>query len=140
MQFPLGITPDMRTQFDYIFLLAEDFYSNLKRIYDHYAGMFPTFESFRQIFTQLTDDYGCMVIVNTTRDNDHDKNKNNFLNKIYWYKAEKVNMNNICCKQFNKFHYKNYNENWKQKNIDIDVNEFCFQKKKDKSIIKIEKV
>jgi hypothetical protein len=47
MQFPLGITPELRCNFDYIFLLAEDFYSNLKRLYDHYAGMFPTFDAFR---------------------------------------------------------------------------------------------
>jgi hypothetical protein len=44
MQFPLGITPELRCNFDYIFLLAEDFYSNLKRLFDHYAGMFPTLD------------------------------------------------------------------------------------------------
>jgi hypothetical protein len=47
MQTPLGVTPEMRQQFDYIFLFAEDFFTNLKKLYDHYAGMFPTFESFR---------------------------------------------------------------------------------------------
>ena len=30
MQFPLGISPELRGNFDYIFLLAEDFYSNQK--------------------------------------------------------------------------------------------------------------
>jgi hypothetical protein len=32
MQFPLGITPELRANFDYVFLLAEDTTSNLKRI------------------------------------------------------------------------------------------------------------
>ena len=41
MQFPLGIPPDLRVNFDYIFLMAEDTLSNLKRIFDHYAGCFP---------------------------------------------------------------------------------------------------
>ena len=31
MQFSLGIPPEMRSNFDYIFLLAEDFISNRKR-------------------------------------------------------------------------------------------------------------
>ena len=50
MQFPLGIGPELRSNFDYVFLLADDFVSNQKRIYDHYAGMFPNFESFRRVF------------------------------------------------------------------------------------------
>jgi len=64
MQFPLGIKPELRSNFDYVFLLSEDFFSNQKRMYDHYAGMFPSFEIFRTVFLQLTDDYGSMVIVN----------------------------------------------------------------------------
>ena len=54
MQFPLGITPELRCNFDYIFLLADDNTSNIKRMYEHYAGMFPDFNSFKQVFTQLT--------------------------------------------------------------------------------------
>ena len=58
MQFALGIPPEMRSNFDYIFLLAEDFISNRKRLYDHYAGMFPTFDMFQQVFLDITEDYG----------------------------------------------------------------------------------
>ena len=82
MQFPLGISPELRGNFDYIFLLAEDFYSNQKRIYEHYAGMFPNLETFRQVFTQVTLDYGCMVIVNRGA-------RATFLEKVFWYKAKK---------------------------------------------------
>lgn len=64
MQFPLGIRPELRCNFDYAFLLAEDFMSNQKRLYDHYGGMFPTFGSFRESFTSITQDYKCMVIEN----------------------------------------------------------------------------
>ena len=55
MQYPLGITPELRSNFDYVFLLAEDVTSNLKRIYEHYAGMFPDFNSFRQVFRESSD-------------------------------------------------------------------------------------
>ena len=75
MQYPLGITPEVRSNFDYIFLLAEDYISNLKRMYDHYAGMFPSFDLFKQSFSQLTSDYRAMTISNIgiTRESLFDK-------------------------------------------------------------------
>ena len=36
--------------FDYIFILGEDMTSNRKRLYEHYAGMFPTFDVFEKVF------------------------------------------------------------------------------------------
>ena len=33
MQFPLGIKPELRSNFDYIILLADDFISNIKKMY-----------------------------------------------------------------------------------------------------------
>ena len=86
MQFPLGIPPDIRCNFDYIFLLAEDFYSNQKRLYDHYAGMFPSFALFREVFLQLTENYGSMVIVN--RGVSH-----TLLDKIFQFKAKAIKSN-----------------------------------------------
>lgn len=125
MQFPLGITPELRCNFDYIFLLAEDFQSNQKRLYDHYAGMFPTFYSFRQVFIDLTDDYGSMVIINRG-------SRKNFLDKVFWYKADNNKINQIGCDQFNEFHKNNYNKDWRDKNKKFDINTFVEGKKKDK--------
>jgi hypothetical protein len=81
MQFPLGIPPEMRSNFDYIFLLADDFISNRKRLYDHYAGMFPDFNTFQQVFLELTENYGCMVINNMVHSKD-------ITEKVFWYKAK----------------------------------------------------
>jgi hypothetical protein len=108
MQFPLGIKPELRCNFDYIFLLAEDFYSNQKRLYDHYAGMFPTFYAFRQVFLDITDDFGCMVIVNRG-------SRKSFLEKVFYFKAKKVNIDHILCKQFNDYNEDNYDKKWKNK-------------------------
>nr|QBK89233.1 MAG: packaging ATPase [Mimivirus LCMiAC02] len=81
MQFPLGISPELRTNFDYIFLFADDFVNNQKRIYEHYGGMFPSFSAFKQVFNELTKDYGCMVIVNRGK-------RETFNDKVFWFKAK----------------------------------------------------
>ncbi len=125
MQFPLGITPELRCNFDYIFLLAEDFQSNQKRLYDHYAGMFPSFYSFRQVFIDLTDDYGCMVIINRG-------SRKNFLDKVFWYKSNNDKIDRIGSSQFNEFHKNNYNKAWRDKNKPFDITTFVEGKKKDK--------
>jgi hypothetical protein len=125
MQFPLGITPELRCNFDYIFLLAEDFQSNQKRLYDHYAGMFPSFPSFRQVFVDLTDDYGCMVIVNRG-------SRKNFLDKVFWYKAIDDNIDQIGCNQFNEFNKNNYDKHWREKNKPFDITQFVDSRRKDK--------
>ena len=46
MQYPLGIPPSLRCNIDYVFILRENIMNNRKRIYDNYAGMFPTFDVF----------------------------------------------------------------------------------------------
>jgi len=80
MQFPLGIPPNLRTNIDYIFILRENIVSNRKRIYEHYAGMFPTFEIFCQVMDQCTENFECLVINNNC--------KSNKLNEqVFWYKA-----------------------------------------------------
>lgn len=135
MQFPLGITPDLRSNFDYVFLLAEDILSNLKRIYEHYAGMFPDFNSFREVFRQLTEDFGAMVIKNRgARVDLHDK--------IAFYKAPNLKNVNLKfgCKQFRTYHKKNYNEEWDNEAFKLDYEEFLLDKKRSRSKINVKKV
>ncbi|CAH6421609.1 VV A32-like packaging ATPase [uncultured virus] len=133
MQFPLGITPELRCNFDYIFLLGEDFISNQKRIFDHYAGMFPDFPSFKQVFTDLTNDYGCMVISNRGA-------RKNFFDKIFWYKADDGKIGSMGSKQFNDFNQNNYNKEWKNKTREFDLSKIAGENKKNKTKIKVEKV
>ena len=59
MQYALGIPPNLRTNIDYIFILRENYMSNRKRLYEHYAGMFPNFEMFCQVMDQCTENYEC---------------------------------------------------------------------------------
>ena len=67
MQYPLGIPPNLRTNIDYVFILREPYITNRKRIYENYAGMFPTFESFCQVMDQCTENYECLVINNNAK-------------------------------------------------------------------------
>ena len=93
MQYPLGIPPNLRTNIDYVFILREPYISNRKRIYENYAGMFPTFESFCQVMDQCTENYECLVINNNA--------KSNKLNdQIFWYKAEHQKNFKLGSKEF----------------------------------------
>ena len=69
MQYPLGISPTLRTCVDYVFLFRENIVSNRKRIYDNYAGMFPNFEVFCATMDKYTENYGCIVIHNGSSSN-----------------------------------------------------------------------
>jgi hypothetical protein len=81
MQYPLGIPPNLRTNIDYVFILREPYLSNRKRIWENYAGMFPTFESFCQVMDQCTENYECLVVNNNAK-------SNKLQDQIFWYKAE----------------------------------------------------
>jgi hypothetical protein len=81
MQYPLGIPPNLRTNIDFVFILREPYMTNRKRIWENYASMFPTLESFSMVMDQTTENYECLVINNNA--------KSNKLNdQIFWYKAE----------------------------------------------------
>lgn len=81
MQYPLGIPPTLRTNIDYVFILRENYIANRKRIYENYAGMFPTFEAFCQVMDQCTENYECLVIFNNS--------KSNKLNdQVFYYRAD----------------------------------------------------
>jgi hypothetical protein len=81
LQHVMGLPPNLRTNIDYVFILREPYLSNRKRIWENFASMFPTLESFCMIMDQTTENFECLVINNNT--------KSNKLNdQIFWYKAE----------------------------------------------------
>jgi len=93
MQYPLGIPPNLRTNIDYVFILREPYIANRKRIWENYAGMFPTFESFCQVMDQCTENFECLVINNNSKSNKlHDQ--------VFWYKADNHNEFRLGSKEF----------------------------------------
>jgi hypothetical protein len=93
MQYPLGVPPTLRTNIDYVFILREPYIANRKRIYENYAGMFPTFESFCQVMDQCTENYECLVINNNSK-------SNKLQDQVFWYKADNHNDFRLGSKEF----------------------------------------
>ena len=93
MQYALGIPPSLRTNIDYVFILRENYVSNRRKLYEHYAGMFPTFEIFNQVMDQCTEDYHCLVIHNNAKSNKLEE-------QVFWYKAEKQKDYRICNQEY----------------------------------------
>lgn len=132
MQYAMGIPPEYRSNFDYIFLLAEDTISNRKRLFDHYAGMFPSFDIFQQVFTDITENYGVMVIDNRV----HSKN---ITDKVYWYKAKNVPNFKVGCNKFYKFHKRSYDSNWNKRLETFDPNDLITTKRNSLKVM-VEKI
>ena len=103
MQYELGIPPNLRTNIDFIFILRENYVSNRKRLYDHYAGMFPTFEMFCQVMDQCTENYECLVINNNAK-------SNKLTDQVFWYKADAHPPFKIGGDQFWKYSKENYTD------------------------------
>tara|TARA_B100000795_G_scaffold197213_3_gene151200 strand:+ start:150 stop:983 length:834 start_codon:yes stop_codon:yes gene_type:complete len=93
MQYPLGVPPNLRTNIDYTFVLREPYITNRKRIYENYAGMFTTFESFCQVMDQCTENYECLVVANNAK-------SNKLADQIFWYKASAHNKFRLGSKEF----------------------------------------
>ena len=93
MQYPLGVPPNLRTNIDYTFILREPYLNNRKRIYENFAGMFTTFESFCQVMDQCTENYECLVISNNAK-------SNKLEDQIFWYKASAHNNFKLGSKEF----------------------------------------
>jgi hypothetical protein len=81
VQYAMNIPPTLRVNVDYVFIFREPNLSHRKMIYRAYAGVFPTFELFDQVLTSVTDDYGCLVIDNTSL-------SAKLEDQVFWYKAK----------------------------------------------------
>jgi len=101
MQFALGIPPNLRTNVDFIFILRENYVSNRKRLYEHYAGMFPSFDIFCTVMDQCTEDYECLVIHNNAK-------SNKLTDQVFWYKANDHPFFRIGADSYWQYSDKNY--------------------------------
>lgn len=128
MQYPLGIPPNLRTNIDYVFILRENIVGNRKRIYDNYAGMFPSFEVFCQVMDQCTENYECLVINNTT-------SSNKLEDCVFWYKANPHEEYQIGSKQF----WLNNEIDDDADNSDEDFNPEMFKSKRNATKINVKK-
>lgn len=91
MQYPLGIPPHLRANVDYIFIFRDNQIKNRERIYQQYAGMFPSFDIFSQVMDQCTENFECLVIDNKVQ-------SNKLEDQVFWFKACE-NQFRLCSKE-----------------------------------------
>jgi hypothetical protein len=65
---PFDLCPVLGNNFDYVFSLSEHSLIIRKRLWTRYAMMFPSFDVFNKYFSELTANYGCMVISNRDKE------------------------------------------------------------------------
>jgi len=125
MQYCMGITPSLRTNVDYIFICKEPKIGNQKRLYEHYAGMFPCFEMFRVALNRCTKDRGCLVI-------DNSSNSDKLEDQVFWYRANinKPDWNTfkMCYPIFWKNNDVYLAGKDKKKDNEVDYNQFALKK------------
>ena len=119
----------MRTQIDYCFILRETIVSNRKRLYEHYAGMFPSFEIFSQVMDQCTENFECLVIDNTSK-------SNSITEQCFWYKADNHTPFKLGAPEFWQYHSQNYGENDEEED-EVDIAQVS--KKKNAISINVKK-
>lgn len=132
LQYCVSITPELRSNFDVIFLLGEDFISNQKRLYDHYAGMFPSFDIFKRVFTKVTSNFGVMVINNR-------KKGGEITDKVFWYRASD-NLPKFLMgdKKYKEFHEQHYKPDWMKQKKQFDIDDYISKKTKCELEVKLE--
>ena len=116
MQYALGIPPNLRTNIDYVFILRENIHANRKRLYEQYAGMFPSLEIFNQVMDQCTENYECLVINNNAKSNKLEE-------QVFWYKADSHDDFRLGHHSFWKYHQDNYDpEHENEDEFDVNSN------------------
>jgi len=135
MQHALGLPPVLRNNIDYIFIFRNNILKERQKIYDNYAGMFPTFEAFNQVMNQTTENYECLVIDNKIQ-------SNRLEDQVFWYKANPAEFK--MCNQ-DLWDLQNLDEQRRntQQEDEYDTEEpydsGVFTKKKNPNIIKVKK-
>jgi hypothetical protein len=126
MQYCMDLTPDLRANVDYVFILRENIVQNREKLYKSFFGIFPNFDMFNQVMTACTENYECLVLDNTSK-------SNKIEDCVFWYKA-KVHTNfRVGSPALWRFHQKNYNP---KHNTEKAVDPRSVQKK---TTLKIEK-
>lgn len=82
LQDPIGLSPIQRGQLSFTFIFYEPLQTNREKLYQHYAGVFPTKQCFFEVLDKVTQSYGCLVIDNTN------KQARSLDEKVFWYRTK----------------------------------------------------
>ncbi len=62
LQYLKGITPDLRSNIDYVFMFYESSIKNKKNLHEEFAAVIPSFKEFCSIMKECTNNNYCLVI------------------------------------------------------------------------------
>lgn len=91
LQFSLTLAPELRANLDYVLLADNNSNTEIKKYFDHYAGIYPNLNTFKDQFQTIHKENDFMLINNRSY-------KNNISHKVYTYNL----MNNHFNKSFGK--------------------------------------
>lgn len=136
-QSPLGITPALRNNLDYIFILRNNIDNERRKIYMNYASIIPSYDIFCEILSSCTEDYKCLVIhISST--------SNNLLDCVFWYKAENHDDFTLGSQEYWNYHQEHFNENYNESiisdltSINNQPNLFVRNKNSNSSNLKVQ--
>jgi len=104
MQYCMDLTPDLRSNIDYIFVFRENILQNREKIYKNFFGIFPSFDMFNQVMDACTENYECLVLDNTIK-------SNKIEDVVFWYKAKMRTNFRVGHPNIWKLHNKVYDPN-----------------------------
>jgi len=102
MQYCMDLTPALRANIDYVFILRENVVQNREKLWKNFFGIFPTFSMFNEVMTQCTENYECLVLDNTSK-------SNKIEDCVFWYKAKIRTKFRFGSPSIWKYHKSNYN-------------------------------
>lgn len=129
MQYAMDLSPDMRSNVDYVFVLRENIIQNRERLYKNFFGVFPSFDMFCQVMDQTTENYECLVLDNTSK-------SNKIEDCVFWYKAKDVGEFKMGSPEFWAVHETVYNPSWDE---DEDEAQGGRPAKKNQMVINVKK-
>lgn len=105
MQYCMDLTPDLRANVDYVFILRENIVQNREKLYKSFFGVFPNFDMFNQVMNACTENYECLVLDNTSKSNKVE-------DCVFWYKATMHDNFRIGSPNLWAYHKKHYDPNY----------------------------
>lgn len=116
VQFAKALPPATRANFDYVFIFANDIGAEIKKMYEAFAGFFPTESIFRQALQHFTKNYHIMVLDlsgGATGD---------WQSKFLIFKADiNLKYDKFGSDKFNKCHQVNYDPEWQKRDKGLIV-------------------
>ncbi|GAQ90578.1 Hypothetical protein KFL_006580060 [Klebsormidium nitens] len=121
-QWVMDIPAAIRANSDYVFVFNDPIVNNRKRFYEHYFGVFRSFQQFEAVYKACTSDFECMVLDNTLQSSNPE-------DCIFWYKAQIHKPFKLGAPEYWSFHKKCYGQEEDKSSI-TEVNGVRIRKSK----------